>query len=135
MTTFVGFLTSLGYLNITGVTRRFGYTETPPASLNAGELPASWAQLPEGDPQPVMFGGGPNWIAFNVQLVVAVVPTEHSTRAEAYQACAAMMDAVASALHDARLAKSVTTGTIAQKFVTVAGVEYWAVVADVRASG
>lgn len=135
MTTYVEFRTALGDLSITGVVRQYGYGEGPPASLNAGELPASWAQEPSGDLHAVVFGGGPSVTEFHALLIVAVLPTAHSTLADADKATAVMMDNVRAAVSASNLARSHTSGKVRQAVVTVAKVDYWAVVAELQATG
>ncbi len=135
MTTYTEFLTRLGDMRIAGVTRRFGLGQTPPASLNAGELPASWVQLPEADHEAYSFGGGATWPTFRAQLIVAVLPTAANTLGDSFDKTVAMMDAVRDALENATLAKSAIAWQMKQAVVIVAGAEYWAIVADIVASG
>lgn len=135
MTTYSEFLRRLGEVSIDGVVRRYGLGQTPPASLNAGELPASWLQLPEGAHEDYAFGGGLTWPEFHAQLIVATSPLAANTLADAFASLVGMMDAIRVALEGSVLAKSRTVMGMKQGVVTVAGIEYWAVVCNVTASG
>lgn len=135
MTTYVRFVTALGALTITGVKRTYGYGETPPRALNAGELPAAWVQLPEGETRAIVFTDGASWPQLKAQLIVAVLPTAQSTFAEAFEDTVIMMDAMCTALKGSNLALSKTTWSIRQGIVSANKVDYWAVIADVSANG
>lgn len=135
MTTYEEFVTRLAAMAISTVTKHYYWGQTPPASLNAADLPSMWVQLPQMDARPLSFGGNVGWTALEAQLVVAVLPTIHATLAEAFQSTVEMMDDVREALEKNRLADSRTTWTIRQSVVALGKSEYWAVVADVRATG
>ena len=138
MTTYTEYLTALGALTITGVTRTFTLGETPPGSLNAADLPAMWMQVPEGDHNPMDFGPGHIWPSYTADLLIAVLPYEHSTAGEVFQSVITIMDAIATALNAAAgqaLAWSSTSYTVRQALITVNQIDYWGVVATVKATG
>ncbi len=134
-TTYTQFVSNLANMTIAGVTRKYGWGNTPPASINSADIPVSWVQLPEGDHRPVTFAGGSNWGTFQADLIVVVLPTVHATLAEAFQATVTLMDAVRDALHNTRLADSRTTWTLRQGVVALGKMEYWAVLAHVTSTG
>ena len=136
-TTYSEFLLRLGQLHVTGVTRRYLLTETPPASLNTADLPAMWVQEPKGEAEVISGGGGgrATWQTFNGRLIVATCPAAQSTLATAFNAAVTMMDSVVYALQGSNLADSATTWELRMADVTVAGVVYWAVIAEVHAKG
>lgn len=136
MTTYAQFMAALGALSVTGVSKTYGYGETPPASLNAADLPALWINLPEGDQrQMVSFASNDQWPTFSADIIVAVQPVAHKTAAEGLQATVEMMDAVTVALADARPAKTRPGWTQVARVVTVANIDYLAVVVRITASG
>jgi len=132
MTTYAEFLNGLSALSVEGVARPFDH---PPASLNASDLPAMWVQLPRGDDRPIAFQRGAYWATLRADLVVAVAAVAQGTQEENFAATVAMMDAVSAALRDADLSAGPQRWTIRQDVVEVAGVAYWAVVAEVEGGG
>ena len=135
MTTYTSFLTALAKLSVSGVTRRYEMGDTPPASLNAGELPAQWVQRPGGDAEPVMFDPATAWPTFSAQLIIAVQPVAQSTGPQIFSAMVTLIDALITALDGADLAESAPSWTIRDARITVAGTDYWGVVAEVKADG
>ena len=139
MTTYTSFVTDLAALTITGVTRKYVMGETPPASLNAAEMPAMWVQAPSGASDPTAFCTTDDWPRFKAQLVIAMMPDSLSNMAIVWQDCVTMMDNVVAALGaegtGQMLARSGTSWNMRLGTVTVAGAAYWAVVVDVTAEG
>lgn len=75
------------------------------------------------------------WPDFRGRLVVAVMAYGGSTTPESYQACVNMMDNVSEALRTSNLAKSATNWSVDVGPIAVSDQEYWAVIAEVTASG
>ena len=134
MTTYANFVTNLGDLSVTGVTRK---RDEPPASLNTADLPTMWVQFPIGEEGPITLAAHGGWPTFKAQLVVAYEAVGQNTQAANFSGTVAMMDNVASALRTAvgTVVKGKITWTIHQGSVTVAGNDYWAVIADVEGHG
>ncbi len=139
MTTYTSFLTALAALSIAGVKRAYVMGQTPPASLNAADMPAMWVQAPSGASEVTAFCNADDWPKFQAQIVIAVMPTSLSNMAAIWQDCVTMMDNVVDALMaestGQMLAKSGTSWSQRLGTVTVAGTDYWAVIVDVTAEG
>lgn len=131
MTTYSDFYSALSDLSIDGV-NNLAY---PPASLNDADLPALWVQSPAGNEAVVAFKGGEWWPELRAQVVVVLSPITHDLRASAYQQMLEMLDALAAALHVSNVCKSPLSFSIRTSVVTVAGVDFWAVFADVEGKG
>lgn len=138
MTTYTAFVTALAALTVTGVTRSYVMGQTPPAALNAADMPAMWVQGPTGENAPRIFCDDAGWPRFRAQVVIALQATAQSNMATVWEDCVTMMDNVHAALiADAgqSLAAAGTTYTMNLGTVTVAGVAYWAVIVDVTTEG
>ena len=136
MTTYAQFIDRLSSMHPVGVTRIYGLGETPPASLNNADLPAMWVQNPAADFDVMTFGSGPHWAAYRAQLVVAVLAEAAGlSLGKAFEDSITVMDNLVLALNDVRPAQSKPTWTIRLGRVTVANINYWAVIAEVTASG
>jgi len=134
MTTYANFVSNLGDLSITGVTRAY---DEPPTSLSTADLPALWVQFPVGEEGPLTFQAHGGWPTLRAQLVIAYEAVGQSTQAANFSGTVAMMDNIAKALHPAigTVVKGKLTWTIRQGIVTVAGQDYWAVITDVEGHG
>jgi hypothetical protein len=139
MTTYAGFLAALSAMAPTGVTRVFAMGATPPASLNAADLPALWVQLPKGEHDIMTFQSGAHWPTYHAEVVIAVLPTAQGMNlGKAFEDTVTVMDNLITALAAVRptgMAGSKPIWTMRQGSVTVAGTEFWAVIAEVTASG
>ncbi len=139
-TTYAQFCATLLAMAPTGVTRVFALGETPPASLNAADLPAMWLQAPSADHDIMTLQSGAHWPHYTAQIVVAVLPTaQGQTLGKAFQDTLTIADNLVTALAAVR-PTGTTTGskprwTLRTGFVTVASNDYWAVIAEVTASG
>ncbi len=132
MTTYAQFVAGVAALGISGVARQFSH---PPEALNTDDLPAQWVQLPRGQEHALTFKANGGWPRLRVDLVVAIRPVAQATSAENFTAVLTMMDAVSSALRGADVCRGVLEWSIRQDVVEVAGVAYWAVVAEVEGGG
>ena len=135
MTTLTAFVTALGSLTVTGVLHTFS---GPPTSLNDADLPSMWVQLPMSDEAPLTLDGVGGWPVLKAQIVIAYQASAQGTQAENWAGTLAMLDALATALHNTtrgQLSKGALSWSVKPGQVTVAGVDYWAVVADVVGNG
>lgn len=133
MTTYRSFIDSIEALTVTGVTRR--YTQGQPATLNTADLPAQWADLPRGESEPATCAGDMTR-TLRADLLVALEPVGQNTRPTNFDACVTMLDNLHTALDgwsdpldgapswNARLA-----------YVTVNGLDYWAIITEVSGLG
>lgn len=128
MNTFAQFVTALSEMAVAGVGKRYSY---PPASV--GETPCQFPMLPTGQEGAMTIGANGGWPAQRVDLVVLYMPVAQSTPDANFAGCLAVMDAVSEALRAARFSKM--TWSLRQAVVTVAGIDYWAVVASVEGHG
>lgn len=133
ITSYVKFTDNVAMLPIVGVVRQY---DEPPLSLNTTDLPASWPMLPTGIETPLAFcRSGAAFPGFNLDLVVAYEAVGQSRQIENFSGALVLMDAVACALRESTLAKSGTSFTIRMDIVAVAGVAYWAIIANITANG
>jgi len=139
-TTYTQFCATLLAMAPTGVTRVFALGDTPPASLNAADLPAMWLQSPSAEHDIMTLQSGAHFPHYTAQVVVAVLPTaQGQSLGKAFQDTLTIVDSLQTAL-DAVRPTGTTTGskpkwTMRQGFVTVGTNDYWAVIAEVSASG
>jgi len=135
MTTYTQFNTALAALSPTGVVR--AYT-APPASLNTADLPAAWVSLPSGTEPPLTFQHIGGWHEMRLNYYVAIEPVPQNTQLANYAAALEMMDAVSDAINAASpltICEGPVTYTVRVGIVPVAGVDFWAVIAEVSGSG
>lgn len=134
-TTYRSFVDALEALVITGVTRQ--YTKGPPVGAPAtADCPAQYVRYPGGDEVPLVFGNQLGWPTLRAELVVLVEPVAQDTGPANFDKTVDMMDNVMTAL---RAASCFTASHIRcstrQIIDTVAGQDYWAVLANVEGSG
>lgn len=133
MTTLTQFVSGLASLPVAGVVRQY---TAPPASLSTSDLPASWTQLPSGERGVASYRPSEfNWRAYRAQLIVATQPFAQDTQEANYADVLAMVDAVMDALQNADICAGPLQWSVHVGVVTVAGVQYWAVIADVEGNG
>lgn len=131
MTTLSAFVTALQGMSVTGVERNYS---APPASV--ADLPAMWVQMPTIEEGQMTFGKGGGWPLLKAQIVVAVKPTAQGTQDENWTDVLSMCDALRTALINARPALGpVRWQPIRPGVVTVAGLDYWAAIAEVQTNG
>lgn len=137
ITTFKGFVTALGDLAITGINSTHRLNE-PPKALNTAGLPCQWVQLPESSEGALTFQTHGGWPEFRAQLLVAYEPVLQNTQAANWDDTLDQLDNVLAAVRAAApnsLGRGPVTWTIRPGVVTVAGIDYWAVIADVVGHG
>ena len=133
MTTLTAFVTSLGDLAVTGVTKKL---DEPPRKLTTADLPAQWVQVPVIERMPATFQSqGKLWDTLRAQLVIAFEPVGQSTQAANWSGVLTLLDNLHTALAASSLVQGRIQYTIAQGVVAVAEIDYWAVIAEVEAHG
>jgi len=130
-TTFATLINTLEALSVAGVNRRF--TQGPPGSLKASELPAQWVTMPTGE-RPATAKSS-NWSRKTADLVIAVEPFSLGTQPQNFEGMIRVMDAAETALNGLSLGKTQPTWTIRAPVVGVADNDYWGVVATVEIDG
>lgn len=136
MTTYVAWLAALAALAPTGVVRK--YTDGPPASLNTADLPAQWLDLPRGENQIASAGAQGGDRRLFVDHWVALEPVAQNTAGANFTATVAMLDAIDAALTACDL--TTADGPLAWRsdgraFVTIAGINYFAIRTTIDALG
>ena len=135
-TTYRSFVDALEALTITGVNRQ--YTQGPPlGSPGVADCPFQYVRYPGSDEEfAIVFGEQGGWPELHADLVVCVEPVGQNIAPENFDDTVDMMDNVATALRGATcFTKSHVRWGLRQAIDTVAGQEYWAVVATVRGNG
>lgn len=132
-TTYNQVVDGLEALTVTGVTRK--YTSGPPASLSSADLPAQFVLMPSGEEDPAAVGTGSEWPRMAADLVIATEAVGQNTMAANYDALVDQCDNLVTALRGLDLGKVRPSWSIRLAIVTVARVEYWAVVARVEVQG
>jgi hypothetical protein len=135
MTSLATFVDGLEALTISGVTKKF--TQGPPGAARSVQLPAQYVQFPNPAlaENGLAFGGAGYDAMLRAELVVLVEAKGQNTQPVNFDATVAMVDAVTAALQGSaahNLASGSPTWNIRVGVETVAGVEYWAVVATVE---
>lgn len=131
-TTYATFLAALAGLSVTGVTKKFTY---PPEALSSADLPAMWPQLPRGDDKPMTFGAAGGWPELIADLCIAVEPVGQSLQHSNFDTTVTALDNLGAALRGADIGKGTLSWTIKSARITVAGIDYWGVVATVTGHG
>ena len=134
-TTYRAFVDNIEALVVTGVNRR--YTQGPPSS-EAADRPFQYVRFPRGTEGPLVFGesGGPPTMV--AELVICVEAVEQNTQGANFDAAMDMMDNVGTAIRAAGNCwpgKSKPTWEIRLAIDTVAGFDYWAVIATITGRG
>lgn len=93
--TLVDFVAGLSALAVTGVKRK--YTE-PPATLNAGDLPAMYPRIPEGGAGAGSFNYSHRLRSMTCELVIAVQAVKLGSNATNMALALALMDNLHAAL-------------------------------------
>jgi len=136
VTTYRSFVDALEALSITDVTRQ--YTQGPPVGApSTADCPFQYVRYPRSNEEhAIVFGEQGGWADLQADLVVCLEPTGQNVTPENFDDTVDMMDNVADALRGATCyTKSKLFWGIRQTIDTVAGQEYWAVVATVRGYG
>ena len=135
MTTYRSFVDALEALVVTGVVRR--YTSGPPAgSTGVGDTPAQYVRYPGGDEIAIVFGEQGGWPTLRAELVLLVEAVAQSTQERNFDLTVDMMDNLTTALQGAAcITKSKLHWSVQMAIDTVAGTDYWAVIASVEGNG
>jgi hypothetical protein len=136
VTTYRSFVDALEALSITDVVRQ--YTQGPPVAQPApADCPFQYVRYPGTDEEfAIVFGEQGGWADLRAELVIGVEPVGQNVTPENFDDTVDMMDNVATALRGATcLTKSKLRWGLRQAIDTVAGQEYWAVIATVRGHG
>ena len=130
-TTYRSFVDALEALDITGVNRQ--YTQGPPTAQVA-DCPFQYVRYPGSEEEhAIVFGEQGGRYELHAELVVCVEPVGQNVAPENFDDTVDMMDAVQAALQGAScITDSKLRWSLRQTIDTVAGQEYWAVVAQVR---
>lgn len=134
-TTYRSFVDALEALVVTGVVRR--YTQGPPMGApGVADCPFQYVRYPGSDEIPIVFGEQGGWPTLRAELVIGVEPAGQDTAFQNFDATVDMMDNLATALRGAAcITKNKLHWSQRQITDTVAGQQYWAVVANVEGSG
>ena len=136
VTTYRSFVDALEALTITGVVRQ--YTQGPPiGSPGTADCPFQYVRYPGTDEEfAIVFGEQGGWADLHAELVICVEPTGQNVAPENFDDTVDMMDNVATALRGSTcMTKSKLRWGLQQTIDTVAGQEFWAVLARVRGNG
>jgi hypothetical protein len=136
VTTYRSFVDALEALSITGVNRQ--YTQGPPIGApGVADCPFQYVRYPRTDEEfAIVFGEQGGWADLQAELVIGVEPVGQNVAPENFDDTVDMMDNVAAALRGSTcLTKSKLRWGLRQAIDTVAGQEYWAVIATVRGNG
>jgi len=135
VTTFSEFVDNLEDLDVVGVVRKF--EEGPPMS-EAADRPFQYVRYPQGDESAIVFGEGGGLATMQAELVICVEAIGQNTQAANFDDTVDMMDALITALRAKGRCwpgQGGTTWNIRMGVDTVAGQDYWAVIALVKGSG
>ncbi len=135
-TNYRSFVDALEDLDINGVVRQ--YMQGPPLGApGTTECPFQYVRYPGSDTEyAIVFGEQGGWNHLRAELVVGVEPVGQSTAYENFDDTVDMMDNVATALRGATCTtKSKLRWSLRQIIDTVAGQQYWAVLAVVEGNG
>jgi len=136
MTTYRSFVDALEALDITGVVRQ--YTQGPPVGApGTADCPFQYVRYPGTDEEfAIVFGEQGGWADLRAELVIGVEPVGQNVTPENFDDTVDMMDNVRTALQGATcMTKSKLRWSLRQTIDTIAGQDYWAVVAQVRGNG
>jgi len=132
ITTYTDFVQALEALVVTGVTRRLS---APPDALRTADLPTQWAQIASGDEAPITFQTMGGWPSLRVEVIIAYQPIAQGTAAESHTGALGIMDNLVTALRGFTASRGPVLWSVRVAAIAVAGVEYWAVLAEVTGRG
>lgn len=132
ITTYAAFVDAIEALTVTGVTKTY---QGPPAALNTADLPALWCQAPKGDEAALTFTASGGWPTLTVDVFVAIEPAAQSMQAHNFARQVAALDNLAAALRTVHVCKAPLSWSIRAAMISVAGADYWGVVATVTGRG
>ena len=135
MVTNAQFLTAFQGFTIPGVKVK----NEPPRAINTADLPVGFPMLPRAELGGTTFSCLANNKTRSMQFVICLEAAGQGTQTQNYALLAPMLDSLESELDGLGFAGGGTTAIwidytiVSGTVVDVAGVEYWAVVADVTA--
>jgi hypothetical protein len=135
-TTYRSFVDALEALVVAGVVRR--YSQGPPIGApGTADCPFQYVRYPGTDEEyPIVFGEQGGWLDLHADLVIGVEPVGQDVAPENFDNTVDMMDNLAAALRGQTCTtKSHVRWSLRQIIDTVAGQQYWAVLAQVRGNG
>jgi hypothetical protein len=135
-TTYRSFVDALEALTITGVERQ--YTQGPPVGSPAvADCPFQYVRYPGSDDErAIVFGEQGGFPHLRAELVIGVEPVGQNLTPENFDDTVDMMDNVATALRGAAcISKAKIWWSLRQIIDTIAGQQYWAVLAIVEGRG
>ena len=134
-TTYRSFVDALEAMSVTGVDRDF--TQGPPLGApGVADCPFKYIRYPGGDERPIVFGSHGGWPTLTAEVVIGIEPVGQKDAGNNFDDTVDLMDALNTALRAlACITKSKLNWNIRQTIDTVAGQQYWAVVARVEGSG
>ena len=126
------FLTAIQGITVTGVVKHFDY---PPLSLNTGDLPAAFPLLPnagQGEPLATCISLSKTR---NIQFVICIEPVGQSVQVLNYGKLTGLMDNLETKLDALKdvIANFIEYDINTTTEFAVADINYWTIVADVRA--
>lgn len=128
MATNAAFLAAIQAISVTGVAHHYDY---PPLSLNTGDLPAAFPLMPSG----AMGEWITSCIATNktraIAFVVCVEPVGQDLQPMNYAKLAALMDNLETALDALTVSNFIEYEISTTAEFDVAGINYWAIVANI----
>ena len=135
MTTYRSFVDALEALSVTGVERQ--YTQGPPLGASGvTDCPAQYVRYPSASEAVTTFGAHGGWPTLRAELVILIEPVGQKDAYNNFDDTVDMMDNLTSALQGAScICKSKMWWAMRQTIDTVAGQQYWAVVATVECAG
>ena len=137
MTTLRTFVDNLEAVTITGVTRQ--YTQGPPAGApGTADLPASYVRLPKSSEGPIVLSGQGGWPELSATLMILMEPVAQNLQGVNFDATVTMIDNVSTAFGAVAcgtLGMAKPSWSCAQTIDSVAGIDFWAVIVDVRGRG
>jgi|GEM_PF-5188659 len=126
------FYQGLANLEVAGVKKRL---PVPPVSLSSADLPAQWVQFPQAEAGALTFQQGMAWPLLRAELVIAILPVGRERAEVPYAKVLDFMEALSEALQGADVCRGSVFYTMYQDIITVAGNDYWAVIAEVEGRG
>lgn len=128
MATNAAWVTALGAMTVTGVTRHYA---NPPQAVSTADLPVYFPMAPGGGMPAMVLSCKANNKVRRAQVVILVEPVGQATNAINFGKLAALMDALETSLDALTTANLIEYDMQAGVVVNVAGTDYWAISASV----
>ena len=134
MTTYSAFVNGLEALVVTGVTTCLA--SSAPLGLNSVDLPVQWVAAPRGSDSAITMKAEGGWPTLKADLIIAYEAAGQDTGPANFVGTVTLMDNLSTALRGATtLCGGPLHWEIKVAMVSVAQVNYWAVIASVEGSG